>query len=225
MTQAPAGALRLVALVSGRGSNLRAIVAAANAGQLALDLRCVISDRSECAAIAWARSTGYETQVLRPVDLADREAYDVALADLVERYDPELVVLAGFMRILGPAFVNRFAGRTLNIHPSLLPKHRGLSTHRRVLEAGDREHGASVHFVTAELDGGPVVLQVRVPVLPGDDEMRLAARVLEQEHVIYPKCIGWFASGRLRYRAGGAWLDGRLLDAPVMHAAVFDRRA
>ena len=218
MTEPAAGALRVVALVSGRGSNLRAIVAAADAGQLALDLRCVISDRSDCAAIAWARSAGYETQVLRPVDFADRAAYDVALADLVAGYDPELVVLAGFMRILGSAFVNRYVDRTLNIHPSLLPKHRGLSTHKRVLEAGDREHGASVHFVTSELDGGPVVLQARVPVLPGDDEATLAARVLEQEHVIYAQCIGWFANERLRFHAGGAWLDGRLLDSPVMLA-------
>ena len=216
-------ALRVVALVSGRGSNLRAIVAAARAGQIPIDLRAVISDRSDCAAISWARSEGYATHVLRPVDFADRETYDSALADLVARYEPGLVVLAGFMRILGPVFVNRFLGRTLNIHPSLLPKHRGLSTHRRVLEAGDREHGASVHFVTLELDGGPVVLQSRVPVLPGDDEARLAARVLEQEHVIYPKCIGWFASERLRYRTGGAWLDGRLLDSPVMMKTSPDR--
>src|SRR5262245_12117266 len=211
--------LRVVALVSGRGSNLRAIVDSARAGQISIDLRAVISDRSECAAIAWARSEGYPTHVARPVDFVDREAYDVAVTDLVARYEPELVVLAGFMRILGPAFVNRFIGRTLNIHPSLLPKHRGLSTHRRVLEAGDREHGASVHFVTLDLDGGPVVLQSRVPVLPGDDEAKLAARVLEQEHVIYPKCIGWFASERLRYRNGGAWLDGRLLDSPVIMKA------
>jgi len=216
--------LRVVALVSGRGSNLRAIVAAARAGQIAIDLRAVVSDRSDCAAIAWARTEGFATHVMRPVDFPDRETYASALADLVDRYEPELIVLAGFMQILGPAFVNRYLGRTLNIHPSLLPRHRGLSTHRRVLEAGDREHGASVHFVTSELDSGPVVLQARVPVLPGDDEAKLAARVLEQEHVIYPKCIGWFASERLRYRAGGAWLDGRLLDAPVMQGLKIDDR-
>jgi len=215
--------LRVVALVSGRGSNLRAIVAAARAGQISIDLRAVVSDRSDGAAIAWARSEGFPTHVLRPVDFADRETYDGALTELVARYDPGLVVLAGFMRILGPVFVNRFLGRTLNIHPSLLPKHRGLSTHRRVLEAGDREHGASVHFVTLELDNGPVVLQSRVPVLASDDEAKLAARVLELEHVIYPKCIGWFASERLRYRTGGAWLDGRLLDSPVIMKASPDR--
>ena len=210
--------LAVVALVSGRGSNLRAIVAQMRAGTLPIDLRAVISDRTDCGAIGWARAEGFDTHVLRPVDYADRDAFDTALADLVERYDPGLIVLAGFMRILGPGFVNRFLGRTFNIHPSLLPKHRGLATHRRVLAAGDREHGASVHFVTAELDGGPVVLQARVPVLPGDNAETLAARVLEQEHVIYAQCIGWFANGRLRYHAGGAWLDGRLLDSPVMLA-------
>jgi phosphoribosylglycinamide formyltransferase-1 len=210
--------LPVVALVSGRGSNLRAIVAQMRAGALPIDLRAVISDRSDCAAIAWARAEGFDTHVLRPVDYPDRIAYDIALGALVERYRPGLVVLAGFMRVLGPEFVNPLLGRTLNVHPSLLPRHRGLATHRKVLAAGDREHGASVHFVTLELDGGPVVLQARVPVLPGDDETRLAARVLEQEHIIYPKCIQWFASGRLQFRTGGAWLDGRLLDAPVMLA-------
>jgi phosphoribosylglycinamide formyltransferase-1 len=130
-------------------------------------------------------------------------------------------VLAGFMRILDATFVDRFAGRLLNIHPSLLPRHRGLHTHRRALEAGEPEHGASVHFVTQELDGGPVVLQAWVPVLPGDDEAKLAARVLAQEHRIYPQCIGWYAAGRLRHHDGAAWLDGRRLDTPI----ILDTRA
>ena len=145
--------------------------------------------------------------------------YDEALAALVASFAPGLVVLAGFMRILGPAFVDRFADRMLNIHPSLLPRHRGLDTHRRVLEAGEREHGASVHFVTRELDGGPVVLQARVPIRDGDDEATLAARVLEVEHRIYPQAVGWFAAGRLRCRDGAAWLDGRRLDQPVQVGA------
>jgi phosphoribosylglycinamide formyltransferase-1 len=123
------------------------------------------------------------------------------------------------MRILGDDFVDRFAGRLVNIHPSLLPKYRGLHTHRRALEANDREHGASVHFVTRELDGGPVVLQARVPVRDGDDESTLAAKVLAEEHVIYPECIGWFAAGRLRMQDGAAYLDGRRLDTPVVRAA------
>ena len=142
-----------------------------------------------------------------------------ALADTVAGFAPGLVVLAGFMRILGDEFVDRFAGRLVNIHPSLLPKYRGLHTHRRALEAGDREHGASVHFVTRELDGGPVVLQARVPVRDGDDESTLAAKVLAEEHLIYPECIGWFAAGRLRMQDGAAYLDGRRLDTPMVRAA------
>jgi phosphoribosylglycinamide formyltransferase-1 len=135
---------------------------------------------------------------------------------VVAGYRPGLVVLAGFMRILGDSFVNRFAGRLLNIHPSLLPRYPGLHTHRRALAAGDPEHGASVHFVTPELDGGPVVIQAKVPVLAGDDEDTLAARVLVQEHVIYPRCVGWFAAGRLQLRDGVPWLDGARLEAPVV---------
>jgi phosphoribosylglycinamide formyltransferase-1 len=154
--------------------------------------------------------------VLSPRDFPDREAYGRALGDIVESHAPQLVVLAGFMRILSDEFVLRFSGRMLNIHPSLLPRYAGLHTHRRALEAGDREHGASVHFVTPELDGGPVVLQARVPIVAGDDEDSLAARVLRQEHVIYPRCIGWFAAGRLAFRDGAAWLDGKRLDAPVV---------
>ena len=154
--------------------------------------------------------------MLSPRDYAGRDAYGSALADLVDGFAPQLLVLAGFMRILSDGFVARFAGRMLNIHPSLLPKYPGLHTHRRALDAADREHGASVHFVTPELDGGPVVLQAVVPVLPGDDEVSLAARVLREEHAIYPECVGWFASGRLALRDGVPWLDGRRLDAPVV---------
>ena len=163
----------------------------------------------------WARAQGIECATLPPRAFPDRERYDAALSALVGGYEPDLVLMAGFMRILGPAFVDRFEGRCLNIHPSLLPKYRGLHTHRQVLEAGDREHGASVHFVTRELDGGPVVIQARVPVRDDDDEATLAARVLEQEHRIYPEAVDWFATGRLRFQDGAAWLDGRLLDAPV----------
>ena len=146
----------------------------------------------------------------------DRRAYGHALGDLVAGYAPDLVLLAGFMRILSDEFVERFMGRLLNIHPSLLPKYPGLHTHRRALQAGDREHGASVHFVTSELDGGPVVLQARVPVLPGDDESRLAARVLKAEHRIYSESVRWYALGRLDFRNGEIWLDGQRLDAPVV---------
>jgi phosphoribosylglycinamide formyltransferase-1 len=208
--------LRIVVLVSGRGSNLKAIAAQADAGQLPVQIAAVISDRADAGAVQWAALHGIATAALPPGDFPDRESYGRALGDIVESYAPQLVVLAGFMRILSEQFVLRFAGRMLNIHPSLLPKHRGLHTHRRALAAGDAEHGASVHFVTPELDGGPVVLQARVPVLPGDDEQSLAARVLRQEHLIYPQSIGWFAAGRLAFRDGAGWLDGRRLETPLV---------
>ena len=213
---APTPLLRVVVLVSGRGSNLKAIAAQADAGALPIRIEAVVSDRADAGALDWARDKGIPAAVLSPRDFADREAYGRALGDLVEGYAPQLVVLAGFMRILSDEFVLRFSGRMLNIHPSLLPRYPGLHTHRRALEAGDPEHGASVHFVTPELDGGPVVLQARVPVLPGDDEDTLAARVLREEHVIYPRCVGWFAAGRLALRDGAVWLDGKPLHTPVM---------
>ena len=211
--------LPVVVLISGRGSNLRSIASEARAEALPVDIRAVVSDRADAAGLEWARSVGLHCVTLSPKEFPDRARYDEALAALVASFAPGLVVLAGFMRILGPAFVDRFADRMLNIHPSLLPRHRGLDTHRRALEAGEREHGASVHFVTRELDGGPVVLQARVPIRDGDDEATLAARVLEVEHRIYPQAVGWFAAGRLRCRDGAAWLDGRRLDQPVQAGA------
>jgi len=214
-----AATLPIVVLISGTGSNLRAIADRAADGTLPVDIRAVISDKPEAKGLAWAAAQGIPTVALAPRDYPDRAAFDRALADKVASYAPGLVVLAGFMRILGDAFVERFAGRLVNIHPSLLPKYRGLHTHRRALEAGDREHGASVHFVTGELDGGPVVLQARVPVRDGDDEATLAARVLAQEHLIYPECIGWFAAGRLRLRDGCVFLDGHRLDTPLVREA------
>jgi phosphoribosylglycinamide formyltransferase-1 len=219
MTNAAQSPLDIVVLVSGRGSNLRAIAARADAGELPVRIAAVISDRAAAGALEWARARGIATHVLDPATFADRASYGGALGELVERQSPGLVVLAGFMRILSDEFVMRFAGRMLNIHPSLLPKYPGLHTHRRALAAGDREHGASVHFVTPELDGGPVVIQAKVPVLPGDDEDSLAARVLAEEHVIYPQCVGWFAAGRLACRDGMIWLDGRLLQGPVLRDA------
>jgi phosphoribosylglycinamide formyltransferase-1 len=220
-----AGRLPIVVLISGAGSNLRAIAEQARSGALPVEIRAVISDRAEAAGLAWANSQGLATVALAPREFADRAAFDRALADLVGQFNPALVVLAGFMRILTAEFVDRFAGRLLNIHPSLLPKYRGLHTHRRALHAGDREHGASVHFVTAELDGGPVVLQARVPVRDDDDEATLAARVLAEEHRIYPECIGWFATGRLRLRDGVVLLDGRPLETPLLREATGDASA
>jgi phosphoribosylglycinamide formyltransferase-1 len=214
-----AARLPIVVLISGAGSNLRAIAERVRAGTLPVSIRAVVSDRADAAGLAWAAATGIATVALSPRDYPDRASYDRALADRVASFDPGLVVLAGFMRILGDEFVDRFAGRLVNIHPSLLPKYRGLHTHRRALEAGDREHGASVHFVTRELDGGPVVLQARVPVRDDDDEATLAARVLAEEHVIYPECIGWFAAGRLQLRDGSIFLDGHPLRAPLLRTA------
>jgi phosphoribosylglycinamide formyltransferase-1 len=208
--------LRVVVLVSGRGSNLRAIAREAAAGRLRIALAAVLSDREDAAGLDWAASAGLHCEALSPRGFPDRESYDRALAKRVEHFRPGLIVLAGFMRILSPAFVDRFEGRMLNIHPSLLPRHRGLHTHRRVLEARETVHGASVHFVTRELDGGPVVIQARLAVRDGDDENALATRVLAQEHRIYPLAIGWFAAGRLEYLDGAGWLDGRRLERPVV---------
>ena len=211
--------LPIVVLISGTGSNLRAIAGRSAAGTLPVEIRAVVSDRADATGLAWAAGAGIQTVALSPREFPDRVAFDRALATAVDRFEPGLVVLAGFMRILGDEFVDRFAGRLVNIHPSLLPKYRGLHTHRRALEAGDREHGASVHFVTRELDGGPVILQARIPVLDDDDEASLATRVLAEEHRIYPECIGWFAAGRLRMRDGAAFLDGQRLDSPIVREA------
>jgi phosphoribosylglycinamide formyltransferase-1 len=178
----------------------------------------VFSDKPDAAGLVLARNLGVPAQALVPAATTDRAAYDRALAAAIQIYSPSLIVLAGFMRILSPAFVRDFAGKILNIHPSLLPKFPGLHTHRRVLAAHDPEHGATVHFVTEQLDGGPPVIQARIAVTPTDDEASLAARVQAQEHRIYPVAVRWFCEGRLRYNAGCAWLDGRLLRDPVQFA-------
>jgi phosphoribosylglycinamide formyltransferase 1 len=179
-------------------------------------VRAVISDRPEAHALERARAAGVPTQVITAQDHPDRASHDAALLRAVDSHGPRLVVLAGFMRILGPDFVRHHAGRLLNIHPSLLPKYRGLHTHRRALEAGDTRHGCSVHFVTQELDAGAVIAQAEVPVLPGDDEVALRVRVQGVEHVIYPEVIGWFAAGRLGFDGGRATLDGAPLSTPKL---------
>jgi len=177
--------LRVVVLVSGRGSNLKAIAARADAGELPVHIEAVVSDRADAGALEWARARGIATSVLSPADFPDRDSYGRALGDIVESHAPQLVVLAGFMRILSDEFVQRFSAAMLNIHPSLLPQYAGLHTHRRALEAGDREHGASVHFRYARTRRRPGGLTGQGPILPGDDEDSLAARVLREEHVIY----------------------------------------
>ncbi|TVQ93314.1 MAG: phosphoribosylglycinamide formyltransferase [Chromatiaceae bacterium] len=219
MTDPAPDPMPLVVLISGSGSNLQALIDAQQAGALPVDIRAVISNRADAFGLTRAAAAGIPTRALDHRAFPERDRFDAALAALVETFSPGLMVLAGFMRILTPAFVQRYAGRLLNIHPSLLPRYRGLHTHARVLAAGDREHGATVHFVTAELDGGPAVLQARVPVLADDDADRLAARVLTQEHLIYPLAVRWFAEGRLRLGPDGTpRLDGQPLRAPVQLA-------
>jgi len=192
----------IVVLISGRGSNMRSIVEAG------LPVAAVISNRPEAAGLAFARGRDIPCAVVDHRAHASREAFDAALGDAIDRFAPRLVALAGFMRILTPAFVARYAGRLMNIHPSLLPAFPGLDTHAAALAAGVKIHGATVHLVTPELDSGPIVIQAAVPVLPGDDPDRLAARVLEQEHVIYPMAIRWFLDGRLRLADGRVEVTG-----------------
>lgn len=207
--------LPIVVLISGRGSNLQSIIDSIARGSLPADLRAVVSNCEDALGLERARRAGVCTEVVDHRRFPDRASFDRALADVVDRHGAELVILAGFMRILGSEFVARYRGRLINIHPSLLPAFRGLDTHRRALEEGVTEHGASVHFVTDELDGGPVIVQARVPVLPGDTPEGLAARVLDQEHHILPETIRWFAQGRLALAEHQVILDGRPLDAPV----------
>jgi phosphoribosylglycinamide formyltransferase-1 len=206
-------------LISGRGTNMRVIAERAAAGSLPIEIRTVISDRAAAEGLQVAATMNIPTRVLAPRDFPDRPTYDQALVRLLSEYQPQLVVLAGFMRILTPHVTGAFAGRILNIHPSLLPGYRGLHTHRRVLDAGEKLHGVSVHFVTAELDGGPVIVQAEVPVLPGDSETTLSARVQRAEHRIYPQTIEWFARGRLLLKDGRAWLDGKPLQTPLREPA------
>jgi phosphoribosylglycinamide formyltransferase-1 len=205
----------IVILISGRGSNMRALIERSQAADAAYRVASVISDRTDAGGLEAAAQLGVEARALPRATGSERADYDRLLAATISGYSPALIVLAGFMRILSAEFVARFAGRILNIHPSLLPKYAGLHTHRRVLEAREAEHGVTVHFVTADLDGGPPVLQARVPVLPGDTEATLNERVLVQEHIIYPLAVNWFCQGRLRCEAGKARLDGRLLSEPV----------
>ncbi|MDR2924571.1 MAG: phosphoribosylglycinamide formyltransferase [Azoarcus sp.] len=190
----------IVILVSGRGSNMEAIV---QAGIPGARVAAVISNRADAAGLAFAARQGIDAVVVAHSDYPERERFDTALCAAIDAYAPDLVVLAGFMRVLGEGFVRHYAGRLINIHPSLLPAFPGLHTHRRALAAGVRVHGASVHFVTPELDGGPVIIQAAVPVLPGDDEERLARRVLAEEHRIYPQAVRWFVEGRLDVAGDG----------------------
>lgn len=194
---------------------MRALIERSRDGESPYTVTQVLSDQPDAAGLRIAAEFGIPAQALAADPGIDRSAYDAALASVIRGCSPSLIVLAGFMRVLSPAFVAGFAGKILNIHPSLLPKFPGLHTHRRVLEAHEPEHGATVHFVTEQLDGGPPVVQARVAVAPQDDEASLAARVQIVEHRIYPLAVRWFCQGRLRFSAGQAWLDGSALREPV----------
>jgi phosphoribosylglycinamide formyltransferase 1 len=215
----------IVILISGRGSNMRALIARSQAADAAYSVAAVLSDRADAEGLEVARQLGIEARAVPRPAGSERAGYDRVLAAAITEYSPSLIALAGFMRILSAEFVDRFAGRILNIHPSLLPKYAGLHTHRRALEASETEHGVTVHFVTEQLDGGPPVLQARVPVLPGDTESTLSQRVLIQEHIIYPLAVNWFCQGRLRCEAGKALLDGRPLPMPVQISDVEPEKA
>ncbi len=208
---------RIVVLISGSGSNLQALIDQFHQGYEAR-IVAVLANKVDAYGLTRAEQAGIPAQVVANIAYASREDYDTALVQAIDVYQPDLVVLAGFMRILTSGFVNHYAGRMLNIHPSLLPKYMGLHTHQRAIDAGDQEHGTSVHFVTEELDGGPVILQARVPIFAEDEVDSVAARVQQQEHRIYPLVVKWFIDGRIKMEDGRAWLDDQPL-GPAGHAA------
>ena len=209
--------MRIVVLISGGGSNLQSIIDHCANGSIDAQIMAVISNRPEAFGLQRAHWAGITNHVVDHQRYDSREEFDNALRARIDDYQPELVVLAGFMRILTDEFINHYSGRMLNIHPSLLPEFRGLHTHQRALDAGVEHHGATVHFVTPELDGGPPVLQATVPVMPEDDAEALAARVLQEEHRIYPQVIEWFAAGRLHCDGVTVRLDGEPIGEPLSH--------
>jgi phosphoribosylglycinamide formyltransferase-1 len=205
-------------LVSGSGTNLQAFIDAVAAGSLDLDLCVVFSNNPNAFGLERAEKAGIPTACIQHGDFPDRESFDRAVIAELDRWNPELLILAGFMRILSPAFVSHYEGKILNIHPALLPKYPGLNTHQRVLDAGDEWHGSTVHFVTEELDGGPRILQGRLPVDPQESAEELQHRVQAIEHKIYPQAAGLVGSGRVVFRNGRAWIDGELADEPMLRS-------
>lgn len=209
----------IVILISGSGTNLQAIIDAVANGQIKATIAAVISNRPNAKGLQRAQRAHIKTVVIDQSQYEDRATYDDALISEIDKYKPELVVLAGFMRILSEKFINHYADAILNIHPSLLPEFKGLHTHRRAIEASKLTHGASVHFVSNELDSGPVVIQAEVSVLPDDNEETLAARVLQQEHIIYPMAIAWYIDGRLALNGNKILLDNRIMNGPALWKA------
>ena len=200
--QRASGRCSVVVLISGSGSNLQSLIDSADGG--GYSICAVVSNKADAFGLTRAQKAGIPTALLSHLAFATREDFDLALMDIIDQYEPDLVVLAGFMRILSAAFVTHYAGRLLNIHPSLLPEFAGVNTHQRALDAKVTRHGASVHFVTEELDGGPVIARHSIPVAETDTPESLAARVLQQEHALYPKVVTWFAAGELRMTDNGA---------------------
>lgn len=207
---------KVVVLISGTGSNMLTLADAmstqsGSTPSIDATLAAVISNRADAAGLEHAKKRGIDTACIEHSEYDSRDDFDLALMRAIDEHQPDLVVLAGFMRILTPSFVQRYHGRLINIHPSLLPKYQGLHTHQRALDAGDKEHGVSVHFVTEELDGGPIIAQAIVPVLDNDDATTLKQRVQTQEHVLYPVVVKWFVEGRLTLKGEGVTLDGQPL--------------
>ncbi len=201
--------MRGVVLISGSGSNLQAIIDQAD--NIDLNISCVISNHANAYGLTRASNAGIPCHVIDHTQFNSREIFDQAVSETIDQYNPGIVILAGFMRIFTEAFAQQYCGKMLNIHPSLLPKFQGLNTHQRVIDAGENEHGVSIHFVTTELDGGPTIAQSRIAVLADDDASSLAKRVLIEEHKLYPKVIHWFTQGRLKLKNGKAVLDGKAL--------------
>lgn len=209
-------------LISGSGTNLQAFIDRVAHGDLDLELTVVISNRPDAYGLERAERAGIPTACIKHQDFTDRVSFDRAVIDELDQWRPDLIVLAGFMRILSSTFVNHYAGKILNIHPALLPAYPGLHTHQRVLEAGEKWHGSTVHFVTEELDGGPRILQGRLPVIESESAEQLEARVQAIEHQIYPEAAGWVGAGRVEFRDGQTWIDGESADEPVIQS--FDTR-
>ncbi len=207
--------LSIVVLISGSGSNLQAIIDEIAAAKINANIAAVISNKADVYGLERAKAANIPTEVIKHEQFDSRESFDAALQKTIDSYQPDLVVLAGFMRILTPAFVQHYLGRMINIHPSLLPAYKGIHTHQRAIDDHVKEHGASVHFVTPELDGGPVIIQAHVPVLPDDTAEELAKRVLKQEHIIYPKVVRWFAERRLRLEDAQIIFDGEKLQQAI----------
>ncbi|MBK4775508.1 phosphoribosylglycinamide formyltransferase [Candidatus Pantoea edessiphila] len=200
---------KIIVLISGQGSNLQSIINACYHKQINAKVVAVFSDRSSAYGLTYARKAQIPANIIIPNTFTDRQHFDFVLSQEIDRYKPDLIVLAGYMRILSNFFVNHFKGMIINIHPSLLPKYPGLNTHRKVLENGDLEHGLSVHFVTNKLDSGPIITQKKIAIVPTDNEMSIIKRIKHQEHIIYPIVIKWFIEGRLIMKEEQAWLDGK----------------